>query len=185
MADLEKILINMIENDRQMMKALQCVQELGLPEGCISAGMIRNFIWDAKHGYEQRTPLNDIDVLYYDPYDIREETEKAYERQLRGKAPGLPWSVKNEARMHLRNGDEPYASVEDAMKHWAETATAVAVRLQGRGELIVSAPFGLKDLFGLILRQGPYVADETAFERRCAEKRWLALWPKLRLAGKK
>ncbi|HEU5140073.1 MAG TPA: nucleotidyltransferase family protein [Bacillales bacterium] len=183
MGGLEKSLIRMIQNERQILKALRHVQELHLPEGCISAGMIRNLVWDIKHGYKQRTPLNDIDVLYYDPSDIGEEMEKLYEQQLREKDPELPWSVKNEARMHLRNGDVPYTSVEDAMKHWAETATAVAVRLERRDEISVSAPFGLDDLFGLILRQGPYVADKGAFERRCAGKRWLEIWPKLRLAG--
>ncbi|HEX6922938.1 MAG TPA: nucleotidyltransferase family protein, partial [Bacillales bacterium] len=180
MASFENTLIDMIQNDRQIMKALQSVRELNLPEGCISAGMIRNFVWDVKHGYEQRTPLNDIDVLYYDPSDIQEKTEKEYERELREKEPNFPWSVKNEARMHLRNGDNPYDSVEDAMKHWAETATAVAVKLEGNGELSVIAPFGLDDLFGLILRRGSYVADQNAFDQRCAKKNWLETWPKLR-----
>lgn len=37
------------------------------------------------------------------------------------RALGLP--VKNQARMHLRNGDRPYQSATDAMRYWPETAT--------------------------------------------------------------
>ncbi|HET7580605.1 MAG TPA: nucleotidyltransferase family protein [Bacillales bacterium] len=181
MNELEQTLAGMIEKDPRIMRALRMVRQLNLPEGCISAGMIRNFVWDKKHGYEKRTPLNDVDVLYYDPSDIHEETEKEYEHKLKNMDPSLPWSVKNEARMHLRNHDEPYQSVEDAMKHWAETATAVAVRLERDHTLTVIAPFGLEDLFGLVLREGPFVADKSAFAQRCADKQWLEIWPKLQL----
>lgn len=178
-SNLNQTLIEMIRCNAEMMDALRQVRKLDLPEGCISAGVIRNFVWDVKHGYEKRTPPNDVDVLYYDPANIKEATEKNYEQRLKKAAPPLPWSVKNEARMHLRNHDEPYLSVEDAMKHWAETATAVAVRLEINDTLIVTAPFGLEDLFGLVLREGPYVADENAFKRRCAQKKWLEIWPRL------
>jgi hypothetical protein len=177
-----KRLTEWIREDKEMMDCLRAVRALELPQGCMAAGVIRNFVWDVKHGFDDRTPLNDIDVLYYDPSDITKETEKKNEARLREIAPEHPWSVKNEARMHLRNGDDPYRSVEDAMAHWAETATAVAVRLEDDGELTVIAPFGLDDLFDLVLRRGPYVADKAAFDRRCREKRWLELWPKLRKA---
>lgn len=184
MNELEQTLTGMIEKNPQILNALRVVRQLNLPEGCISAGMIRNFVWDEEHGYEKRTPLNDVDVLYYDPSDIREETEKKYENQLKNMDPSIPWSVKNEARMHVRNHDLPYRSVEDAMKHWAETATAVAVRLECDHTLTVIAPFGLDDLFGLVLREGPLVADKKAFVQRCADKQWLEIWPKLKLVKK-
>lgn len=161
-----------------MLSALGKVRRLNLPQGYIAAGFIRNFVWDVKHGYDQRTPLNDIDVVYYDPLDMRESTEKGYERLLREIDPSLPWSVKNEARMHIRNHDKPYQSVEDALKYWAETPTAVGVRLDD-DELSIVAPFGLDDLFDLVLREGPYVADKDAFRRRYTEKKWLEIWPKL------
>lgn len=170
-----------IEKNALIIHALKVVRHLDLPEGCVSAGFIRNYIWDVKHGYQNPTPVNDVDVLYYDPGDLRKETKKKHEAKLKGEDPSLPWSVKNEARMHLRNGDEPYVSVEDAMRHWAETATAVAARLEKDGTMSIIAPFGLEDLFQLKLREGPFVRDKTAFQKRCAEKNWLEQWPLLRV----
>ena len=52
--------------------------------------------------------------------------DRAIEAELRALAPGIDWSVKNQARMHLRNGDPPYSGATDAMRHWPETATAIA-----------------------------------------------------------
>lgn len=51
----------------EMLEDLRAVAEQGLPHGCIAAGYVRNFAWDVLHGYTSRTPLHDVDVLYYDP----------------------------------------------------------------------------------------------------------------------
>jgi hypothetical protein len=68
------------------------------------------------------------------------------------------------------------------MAFWPETATAVAIRLHD-GALEIAAPFGLDDLFGLILRPTPAFRNDRlpAFHDRIATKRWLERWPKLSL----
>ncbi len=73
----------------------------------LAAGFVRNLVWDRLHGLVA-TPFTDIDVIYFDPADLSRETENRYEAELRILAPEYPWSVKNQARMHLRNGDKPY-----------------------------------------------------------------------------
>jgi len=106
------------------------------------------------------------------------------EAQLKAVEPSVDWSVKNQARMHLRNGDEPYASTADAMSHWCETATAVAVRLADNGGIEILAPFGLDDLFSLTVRPTPAFTGRKLpiFQERVREKRWLERWPRLVLA---
>lgn len=168
-----------IRQQPEMMADLRLVADLGLPQGCIAAGYIRNFVWDVLHGYAERTPLHDVDVLYYDPVCLDEEAEKAYDARLRERNPQLNWSAKNQARMHLRNGTAPYRSVEDAMQHWPETATAVGARLNGAGEVELIAPLGLTDLLALRIRQGPYFRDHAAFSQRVNGKAWLSRWPRL------
>lgn len=174
-------LIEAIRRQPDMMTDLQLVAELKLPQGCIAAGYIRNFVWDVLHGYAERTPLHDVDVLYYDPSCLDEKAEKAYDAKLRERNPRLNWSVKNQARMHLRNGTSPYGSVEDAMRYWPETATAVAARLNAAGEVELIAPFGLDDLLSLRVRQGPYFHDHHVFQKRVHDKEWLRRWPLLKL----
>lgn len=172
-------LARLISLQPEMMADLEAVAALGLPQGCIAAGYIRNFVWDQLHGYETRTPYHDVDVVYYDATYIEENIEKEYEAALIAQIPQHKWSVKNQARMHLKNGNKPFHSVEDAMLHWPETATAVGVRLNTNGELELLAPFGLEDLLGLVIRQSPYFNDHSIFLQRMIDKEWLRIWPKL------
>ena len=55
----------MLRRDKQRMRLLQAVRALQLPDCFIAAGFVRNMVWDALHDYPL-TPLNDVDVIYYD-----------------------------------------------------------------------------------------------------------------------
>lgn len=163
--------------------ALEVVAELDLPDAWIGAGFVRAPVWDRLHGYETPTPLDDIDVVYFDPGCPDPEAEQAHEARLGMLLPGLNWSVRNQARMHLRNGDRPYRSTADALAHWLETPTAVALRLEaGRPALL--APLGLADLLDMVIRPTPHAraCRMAAFRQRIATKGWLDAWPKLRVA---
>lgn len=82
--------------------------------------------------------------------------------------------------MHQRNGDYPYTSTRNALLHWPETATAIAVRL-GKEGLDITAPYGLSDLFELRLRPTPAFEGEklNSFKQRVTTKQWLERYPKL------
>lgn len=176
-----------IHQDPVRMRALQLVQALKLPQGFIAAGFVRNLVWDRLHGVEQSRPLADIDVIYFNPNDISAAADKTYEFELRDLAPELPWSVKNQARMHIRNGDAPYLSSLDAMSYWPEQETAVAVMLQAsKGTEISTCPhdlklvsaFGLESLFELKLTHNNK-RSSVIFETRLADKKWITHYPKL------
>ena len=168
-----------IRGDSHRMAMLRAVARLGLPDCWIGAGFVRNLVWDRLHGIARPTPLNDIDVLYFDPSDRSRATERALEARLRRAMPGEPWSVRNQARMHRRNKDAPYRSTCHALTFWAETPTAVAVRLHG-GRLKLIAPFGTCDLLALTVRPTPRFRHKMAIYRsRIAAKNWPALWPQL------
>lgn len=93
--------------------------------------------------------------------------------------------MKNQARMHTRNGDAPYVSAVEAMRYWPETATAVAARRYGLDGCEIGAPFGLDDLLNLILRPTPRFSSEkrSIYEGRLQTKGWTASWPMLQKAG--
>ena len=172
----------LIHDTPEMMACLKAVAALRLPDGWIGAGFVRAPVWDRLHGYCAPTPLADIDVVYFRPGD-GPEAESALERSLNERAPGRPWSARNQARMHERNADRPYRSTADGLAHWLETPTAVAVRLDAHGRVEVLAPFGLDDLFGLVIRPTPHARQRrmTAFLQRVREKDWLATWPRCRV----
>jgi len=104
-----------------MMTVLMSAEKLGLSDCWVGAGFVRNPVWDALHGRPWSASYTDIDVAYFDPADIDPKRDEVIEAELAVVIPGAPWSVKNQARMHLQNGDAPYTDTADAMRHWPET----------------------------------------------------------------
>ncbi len=181
----ERDILALVAGDAWMMAALSAVAGLGLPDCWIGAGFLRGAVWDRLHGYGSRTPLDDIDVVYFDPEAPDPAAEAAQERRLGARLPGLPWEVKNQARMHLRNGDAPYGSCAEALAHWLETPTAVALRLNQAGGLELLAPLGTEDLLGLVVRPTLHARSHkhrlAAYRARLEAKDWPAKWPRLRV----
>lgn len=157
-------------------RAIEAVAALALHDCWIGAGFVRDAVWDHLHGRAARPPVGDVDVLLFDAGMLDAAFERRIERQLRSAIPALDWSVKNQARMHLRNGDDPYRSTAEAMRYWPETATAVAVRLDAAGAIEINAPLGLGDLFALRLRPTPAFRGDKLpiFEKRISSRRWLS-----------
>lgn len=173
-------IIQWVKNDPLRCKALEGVFRLQLPECYIAAGFVRNLVWDHLHHAESPTPLNDIDVIYYDPENVLVETEFYYERLLSQRIPDVNWQVRNQARMHAQNGDAPYTSSTDAMRYWPEIETAVAIRQLPHQQYECVSAFGFDSLMSLQVTPNP-IRDITVVEERIVAKRWLSQWPKLRL----
>jgi uncharacterized protein len=163
------------------MAMLLTLARLDLPDCWIAAGAVRNAVWDALHGYAASTPLADVDVIWFDATRADAAEDRRLERQLRDAMPEVAWSVKNQARMHRRNGDPPYAVCLDAMRRWPETATCVAARLAHDGAIELCAPYGFDDLLACVLRPTPGLGADRAgvFRDRVTAKRWRQIWPRL------
>jgi hypothetical protein len=60
----------------------------------------------------------------------------------------------------------------------------IAAGFVGTGQLAIASPFGLDDLFNLVLRPTRRFAAEKRhiFEERIRSRAWLTAWPMLRLA---
>ncbi len=168
-----------------MLARLATVAAHGPPGAWIGAGFLRNAVWDALSGREpEAIPPADLDVVFHDAADASAARDAAAEAALGLAAPGLPWSVTNQARMHARNGHAPYRDVADALAHWPETATAIAARLGPAGVEIL-APHGLADLFALLARPTPaHRTDPAAMLARIAAKGWRTRWPGLQVLAR-
>ncbi len=176
---LDHELIRIIESDKWMIEILRLVRDMHLDDCWIGAGFVRNKVWDEKHG-KDRSALNDIDVIYYDKSNRTKEDGLQIENKLRTLLPKLNWSVKNQSRMHIRNGHEPYTSCYEAISFWPETATSVAVRLNFKNQIEYIAPYGLEDLFNLIVAPTPKF-DLTTYKKRIQKKNWKEKWHKLKI----
>ena len=173
--------MSILRADRRRWHLLGVVAALDLPDGWIGAGFVRNAVWDHLHGRPPLAPDGDVDVIWFDHDRTDPALDRLYEARLAAIEPSVVWSVKNQARMHVRNADHPYASAVDAMRHWPETATAVAARRRGDLLCDVAAPLGLDDLFGLVLRPTTNFVDRKRgiYDERLRSKKWAERWPLL------
>lgn len=178
----EPRIYSILRSDPFRWHLLDIVRALDLPDSWIAAGFVRNAVWDHLHNRSPSRPTGDVDVLWHDPAQTDPAEDRKHEAALRAVEPTIVWSVKNQARMHARNGDAPYASAVDAMRYWPETATAVAARRSGLDDCEIAGPFGFDDLVGLVLRPTPRFSGEkrTIYEDRLRVKAWASSWPLLR-----
>ena len=178
-------IILLIQNDDRMMDIIKAASQLNLPDWWICAGFVRSKIWDTLHGFENRTSTPDVDVIYYDQDDMSEKTEKELEAELRRILPDVPWSVKNEARMHVINHIDPYTSAEDAISKFPETATALGVKIDMANNLILTAPWGVDDVINLELKPTPFFTETkeraAIYEGRVVKKNWKGIWEKIKV----
>ncbi len=173
--------IRLIRSDNEMMDILNAAKTLNLPDWWICAGFVRSKIWDHLHGFQERTRTQDVDVIYYDKNHIDETLEKELENKLRGILPNVPWSVKNQARMHVINSIPPYTSAEDAISKFTETVTALGITLAEDNSLILTAPHGLDDVLHLQVKPTPFFTETkerfAIYENRVKKKNWKENWP--------
>lgn len=176
----EQDIIRLVSDDEWMMEILRNVKSLNLPDWWVCAGFVRSKIWDTLHGFTERTPLSDVDVIYFDKSNLDEQAEKELEQKLKRINPLIPWSVKNEARMHLANRIPPYSSSEDAISKFPETATALGLALDERNDVVLTAPCGIRDVINMRIKPTPFFNEtpERAkiYENRIVEKNWTSVW---------
>jgi len=181
----EEKIIELITEDKWMMNILKAAKSLNLPDWWICAGFVRSKIWDKLHNFNERTPIPDIDVIYFDPTNIDELMEKKLEEMLKSLMPNIPWSVKNEARMHIKSNMPPYSSSVDAISKFPETATALGIKLDEKNNVLLTAPCGIGDVVNLEVKPTPYFikTKERAeiYEDRISKKKWKSIWKNLKV----
>jgi uncharacterized protein len=173
-------LTDLVRSDSWIMDLLRAVRSIHLHQWCIAAGVIRNKVWDHLHGHTDRTLPADIDVLFFD----RDRTDATYEAEIETRlaaiVPDVRWEAVNQAAVHSYTKEAPYQSIEQAMSRWAEPVTAVGVHLTHEEQIVITAPFGLRDLFGLLVRPNLVTPDAAAvYRERMSTKRWIERWPRL------
>ncbi len=74
----EEDILALIASDTWMMSVVDAAARLDLPQWMIGSGFVRNKVWDHLHDVTRPgVETADIDLIYFDPANTREETEKA------------------------------------------------------------------------------------------------------------
>lgn len=182
-AKYEAELRQLIGQNERVMTILRTVRHCDPPDWLVGAGVIRNLVWDHLHGYTEPHLPRDIDVAFFDPTDLSPERDTAVTVQLTTLMPTLEWEATNQAAVHRWYAAEfgkvvpPLRSAAEAIATWPETATCTAVRLLPDESLHLVAPFGLDDLFQMILRRNPARVTQAQFQQRLHNKQIRQKWP--------
>ncbi|WP_225999255.1 nucleotidyltransferase family protein [Paenibacillus sp. BJ-4] len=181
--EILKDILNLSENIDKVLK----VSHSELDNYYIGAGCLVQTVWNYLSGNPLEYGIGDIDIVYYDAKDLCREKEEYIERKIVSLLGDIPFKVdvKNEARVHLwyekkfGYSIEPYQSLEDAINSWPTTATSLGVRKANNGEFKVYAPYGLNDLFNMIVRANKVQITREIYEKKVAK--WTKFWPKLQV----
>lgn len=177
---LEKIL----RKNTKLMKILEILERDEIRNYYVGAGAINQTIFNYYHGYEIDYGIKDYDIVYYDE-DLSYEKEDIIIKRLENKFKDLNVfvDIKNQARVYIWYYEkygikrEPYNSVEDAIASWGATITCIGIRLE-KGNLVVCAPYGLNDIFEMVIRPVKREFTKKAYDVRA--NRWMNKWPMLK-----
>lgn len=152
----------------------------------LGAGCVCQSVWNYLSKKEITNNIKDYDLVYYNSNDISKESETAEQERVKKLLLALPVEVDvvNEARVHLwfeqdfGKKIDQLKSCEDAIDGWPTTATAIGVN-KIKGKINVYAPYGLNDLFKMVVRPNkPYVIREV-YEKKV--DKWIKNWPNLKV----
>ena len=157
---------------------------IGLQDYYIGAGCVAQSVWNYQMNLELSNGISDIDFVYFDSSDLSVEAENSTIIKVENILNPCPikLDIKNQARVHLWYKNhfgydiKPYESLEDAINSWPTTATSIGIRLENN-KLKVYAPFGLNDLFGMIIRPNKTQITKEIYMRKV--EKWRAKWPAL------
>lgn len=179
--ELERI----VRGDSHLMQILRTAREIRLPQWRLVAGCIYQTVWNVLTGRPQGTGINDYDLIYFEPNDLSVETESATERLVRERLADLPApiEVRNQARVHLWFEEyfgipyPPLTSPEEAIRRYASTTHSVGLRLEAGERLDIFAPYGLEDIFEMVVRPNYTLPNKPTHDRKAARVK--AIWPEL------
>lgn len=178
-------LVARLRDSPRVMQVLRTVRDLGLPDWRLFSGAVFQTVWNARTGRAPDYGLKDFDIGYFDPdtsWDAEDvvirRVAAAFDNEL---SPLV--EVRNQARVHLwfeQRFGEPYtalASTDEALARFVCPAFAVGVRLEPDDTISVAAPFGLDDVFAMVLRPNPTRGVARGWDRVVASA--TARWPEL------
>lgn len=185
--DLDARLCSSIRQSRRVMTVLLAARGAGLPQWRLFAGAVYQTLWNSVTGRPADFGIRDYDVGYYDS-DLSEEAESKRQQAVRSSV--LPEireqvEVTNQARVHLwfeEHFGRRYEALKDtdsALRRSLFTAHAVGIRLEPDDSISIAAPYGLRDIFDLVLRPNPelgYLAAQAGKAQEARER-----WPEVTL----
>lgn len=177
--------IKSVLEDPVAAEVLERARKLDLPDWALIAGAVYQAVWNALTGREPGFGVNDYDLAYFDADDLTEAGEDAVVARAAEAFAGITPEVEvcNQARVHIWfnrkfGTDRPaLTSTEDAVRQFASTTHAVAIRLTRAGQPELIAPHGLDGLFSLHVQPMPDISTPDHWNAKIARQK--EQWPEI------
>jgi len=174
-----------IRADPDLMHLLGRLRSLALPQWRLVAGCLYQTVWNVLTDRARGTGIKDYDVIYYDGDDLSWEAEDSVIQRVAAATRDCvgPVEVRNQARVHLWFPDRfgmgypRLAAADEALRNYSSIAYAVGVRLEDDGRLDTVAPFGLDDMFSMVIRPNRTLNNAATHDAKA--QRAKAIWPEL------
>jgi uncharacterized protein len=176
-----------IRSDGDLMHLLQALRGIGLPQWRLVAGCLYQTVWNVLSNKPRGWGIQDYDVIYFDDNDLSWNAEDAVIRRVTAATADCvgPVQLRNQARVHLwfegRFGVRypPLRCGDESLERYASVVHAIGVRLEDQGRLDIAAPFGLEDLFAMVIRPNRALDNAGSHVRKAARAQ--AMWPEVTL----
>jgi uncharacterized protein len=174
-----------VRADPDLMHLLERLRSVDLPQWRLVAGCLYQTVWNTLTQRPRGTGIKDYDLIYHDSDNPSWDAEDAVIQRVTEATRDCvgPVEVRNQARVHLwfseRFGcDYPQLSAaDDSLRYYASIVHAVGVRLEHDGTLDIVAPFGLDDMFAMVIRPNRTLANAASHTVKAM--RVAAIWPEV------
>lgn len=174
-----------LHGNRTLMRVLALAAGMQLPGWYLLAGCLYQTVWNVVTGQPPEAGILDYDLGYFDPSDLSWDAEDAVIQAGHQIFGGIaaPVQIRNQARVHLWYEQKfgipcpPHESSEAAIDTFEATPACLGVRLEPGGRWRIYAPYGLSDVFNLVVRPNPVLAPRHVYEAKTS--RWHRQWPAL------
>jgi len=187
MSDPATRLEAIVRADPDLMTVLEGVRAEGLNDWLIFSGAVYQSVWNHLTGRPAGHGIKDFDVGYFDP-DYSWDAEDAVIRRVAARF-DEPLRSRVEVRNQRRVSEwfpqkfgqpwPPVGATAEALSRFVAPAFAVGVRLEPDDRLTVEAPFGLDDMFAMVLRPNPTRPLAADWDR--VVEKLVARWPELKV----
>lgn len=185
-SDSEKKFLDLVLRNKDISTILNVCQSWSLPNWYLGSGSLVETIWNYFHGFNPNYGIKDHDLIYFDKNDLSYEAEDIIIKQGEKlfKNISIPVEIRNQARVHLWYEKHfgrkipALTSSEKSINGWPTTATALGLNMKDN-QISIYAPFGLDDVFNLIVRPNKKDITEEIYNNKV--NRWKPLWPKLKV----
>jgi len=182
--------VRVIRSNAIVSEILKRLPDLGISDAWLAGGCLFQTVWNVLRGDAPSRGIKDYDVFYFDATDRSKAAEERINRNAALLFADLSGEIemRNQARVHLWYEDEFGVSgypklgcSTDGIDRFLAVFCMVAVRQARDGDIDLYAPYGVDDVFNLIMRPNPSFPKLPRDRYDLKAKRWQELWPELRV----